>query len=123
LNIKSIVESNLEDQKQQIIELEDELQTSEDARLRLEVNIGALKQQIEKLTLEFNGEIEDRTRALTKRLKEYENEIQEEQKAKQQILLQRKKLETDLQGAYQQLEEANRLKEDALRTTRRLQVN
>ncbi len=46
MNISSIVESSVEDQKQQIIELEDELQTSEDARLRLEVNIGALKQQI-----------------------------------------------------------------------------
>jgi chromosome segregation ATPase len=123
LNIKSVIETNAEDQKQQIIELEDELQTSEDARLRLEVNIGALKQQIEKLTLEFNGEIEDRTRALSKRLKEYENEIQEEQKAKQQILQTRKKLENDLQSAYQQVEEANRLKEDALRTSRRLQVN
>ncbi len=123
MNISSIVESAVEDQKQQIIELEDELQTSEDARLRLEVNIGALKQQIEKVTLEFNGEIEDRTRALSKRLKEYEIELQEEQQAKQQILQNRKKLENDLQIAYQQIEEANRLKEDALRTSRRLQVN
>jgi chromosome segregation ATPase len=123
LNISSIVESSVEDQKQQIIELEDELQTSEDARLRLEVNIGALKQQIEKVTLEFNGEIEDRTRALSKRLKEYEIELQEEQQSKQQILQNRKKLENDLQIAYQQIEEANRLKEDALRTSRRLQVN
>ncbi len=123
MNISSIVESSVEDQKQQIIELEDELQTSEDARLRLEVNIGALKQQIEKVTLEFNGEIEDRTRALSKRLKEYEIELQEEQQSKQQILQNRKKLENDLQIAYQQIEEANRLKEDALRTSRRLQVN
>ncbi|CAF1459097.1 unnamed protein product, partial [Rotaria sordida] len=41
-------ESTVEEQKQQIIELEDELQTAEDARLRCEVNIGALKQQMEK---------------------------------------------------------------------------
>jgi hypothetical protein len=103
--------------------LEDELQTSDDARLRLEVNIGALKQQIEKLTLDHNAEIEDRVRSLNKRLKEYELELQEEQKSKQQILQQRKKLEIDLQNTHQQIEEANRLKEDALRSTRRLQVN
>jgi chaperonin cofactor prefoldin len=50
-------------------------------------------------------------------------EFQEEQKLKQQILQQRKKLEVDLQSAVQQIEEANRLKEDALRASRRLQVN
>ncbi len=103
--------------------MEDELQTSDDARLRLEVNIGALKQQIEKLTVDHNAEIEDRVRSLNKRLKEYELELQEEQKSKQQILQQRKKLEIDLQNTHQQIEEANRLKEDALRSTRRLQVN
>lgn len=112
----------LEDQKQQIVELEDELQTSEDARLRLEVNIGALKQQIEKMTVEFSGEVDDRTRMLSKRLKEFENELQDEQKAKQQILQQRKKMENDLQNIVQQLDEANRSKEEALRTTHRLQV-
>jgi hypothetical protein len=67
--------------------------------------------------------MDDRTRALSKRLKEYEIELQEEQKLKQQVLQQRKKLDNDLQGAFQQIEEANRLKEDALRTSRRLQVN
>lgn len=113
----------MEDQKQHIIELEDELQTSGDARLRLDVNIGALKQQMEKIQLEFEREIEDRTRTLTRRIKELENEIQEEQKVKQQVLQQRKKLEGDLQIAYQQAEEANRLKEEALRINRRLQVN
>ncbi len=123
LRLNLFSESAVDDQKQQIIELEDELQTSEDARLRLEVNIGALKQQIEKITLEFNGEIDDRTRALSKRLKEYESEIQEEQKSKQQVLQQRRKLESDYQLALQQLEEANRLKEEAIRASRRLQVN
>ena len=119
---KSFSESAYEEQKQQIIDLEDELQTSEDARLRLEVNIGALKQQIEKTAQDLNGEFEDRIRSLNKRLKETENELQEEQQAKQQILQQRRKFETDLQNVLQQVEEANRSKEEALRTTRRLQV-
>ena len=91
-NIYSLLESIVEDQKMQIIELEDELQTSDDARLRLEVNIGALKQQIEKITLYSNEDVEERMRIINKRLKEYETELQEEQKSKQLITQQRKKI-------------------------------
>ncbi|CAF4101064.1 unnamed protein product [Rotaria sp. Silwood2] len=112
----------VDDQKHQITELEDELQTSEDARLRLEVNVGASKQTIEKITQDCNREIEDCKRSSSQRLKDYEIELQEEQKSKQQIIQQRKKLEVDLQNAYQQIEEANRLKEDTIRTNRRLQT-
>jgi predicted nucleic acid-binding Zn-ribbon protein len=111
-------ETTVDEQKQQIIELEDELQTAEDARLRCEVNIGALKQQMEKHAHESNEQIEDRIRSINKQLKE----LDEERKSKQQILQQRKKLEIDLQDFRQQFEEANKQKEEALRNTRRLQV-
>ncbi|CAF4729492.1 unnamed protein product [Rotaria sp. Silwood1] len=120
--IKRALEATVEEQKQQIIELEDELQTAEDARLRCEVNIGALKQQMEKHAHENNEQIEDRIRSLNKQLKEYELELDEERKSKQQILQQRKKLEIDLQDSRQQIEEANKQKEEALRNTRRLQT-
>ena len=116
------LEATVEEQKQQIIELEDELQTAEDARLRSEVNIGALKQQMEKSVHENNELIEDRMRSLNKQLKECELELDEERKSKQQVLQQRKKLEIDLQDSRQQIDEANRQKEDALRSSRRLQV-
>ncbi|CAF3703620.1 unnamed protein product [Adineta steineri] len=119
---KRTLESTVEDQKQQITELEDELQTSEDARLRLEVNVGALKQQVERLALDYNAEVEERVRSVSKRLKECEIDFQEEQKSKQQIVQQRKKLEIDLQNAFLQIEEANRGKEEALRSSRKLQA-
>ncbi|CAF3396041.1 unnamed protein product [Rotaria sp. Silwood1] len=112
----------VDDQKHQITELEDELQTSEEARLRLEVNVGALKQTIENATQDCNREIEDFKRSSNLRLKEYETELQEEQKSKQQIIQQRKKIEVDLQTSYQQIEEANRLKEETIRINRRLQT-
>lgn len=86
------------------------------------MNVGALKQQVEKLALDYNAEVEERVRSVSKRLKEYEIELQEEQKSKQQILQQRKKLEVDLQAAFQQIEEANQTKEEAIRTSRKLQV-
>ncbi len=98
------IELEVADQKQQIIELEDELQTTEDARLRLDVNTGALKQQIEKLTLEFNTEIDQRTRTFEKKLKESEAELDKERKSKQLILQQYKKLENDIQIKSQQLD-------------------
>ncbi|CAF1035648.1 unnamed protein product [Rotaria sordida] len=120
--IKRALESTVDEQKQQIIELEDELQTAEDARLRCEVNIGALKQQMEKHAHENNEQIEDRIRSLNKQLKEYELELDEERKSKQQILQQRKKIEIDLQDSRIQIDEANKQKEEALRNTRRLQV-
>jgi chromosome segregation ATPase len=117
-----ISEATVDEQKQQIIELEDELQTAEDGRLRCEVNIGALKQQMEKHAHESNEQIEERMRSLNKQIKEYEIELDEERKAKQQTLQQRKKLEIDLQDSRQQIEEANKQKEEALRNSRRLQV-
>jgi chromosome segregation ATPase len=98
------IELEVADQKQQIVELEDELQTTEDARLRLDVNIGAIKQQIEKLKSEFNTEIDQRTRAFAKRSKEYEAELDEERKSKQQILQQYKEFENDIQIKSQQLD-------------------
>ena len=118
-----LIELIVEGQTHQINELEDELQTSEDARLRLDVNIGALKQTIENNTYDHHNEIEYVRRLLTQRLKEHETELQEEQKVKQQIIQQRKRLEIDLQNAYQQIEEINKIKDDNLRTNRRLQVN
>ncbi|CAF4624137.1 unnamed protein product [Rotaria socialis] len=120
--VKRNYELMFDDQKHQITELEDELQTSEDARLRLEVNIGALKQSMEKVTLDCNNEIDNIKRSTNQRLKDYESDVQEEQKSKQQIIQQRKKLETDLQNAYQQIEEANRSKEETMRNSRRLQI-
>ena len=45
---KRALESQLAEQKTQIEELEDELQLTEDAKLRLEVNMQALKAQYER---------------------------------------------------------------------------
>lgn len=122
MKIFLFTEATVDEQKQQIIELEDELQTAEDARLRCEVNMGALKQQMEKHAHENNEQIEERIRSLNKQLKEYELELDEERKAKQTIIQLRKKIEIDLQDARQQAEEATKQKEEALRNSRRLQV-
>ena len=55
---KRTLESQAEEQRVQIEELEDELQATEDAKLRLEVNMQALKAQFERelQTKEEQGE-------------------------------------------------------------------
>lgn len=45
---KRALEAQLEEQRTHIEELEDELQSSEDAKLRMEVNMQALKAQLER---------------------------------------------------------------------------
>ncbi|CAF2953431.1 unnamed protein product [Rotaria sp. Silwood2] len=57
-------------------------------------------------------------RSLNKQLREYELELNEERQSKQQILLQRKKLEIDLQGSCQQIDETDK----HIRNTSLLQV-
>ncbi|CAF1665603.1 unnamed protein product, partial [Didymodactylos carnosus] len=76
--VKRILETTVEEQKQQIIELEDELQAAEDGRLRAEVNMGALKQQMDKNVQDINEQIEDRMRLLQKQLRDNELELEEE---------------------------------------------
>ena len=45
---RRLLETQLAEQKAQIEELEDEVQASEDAKLRLEVNMQAMKAQLER---------------------------------------------------------------------------
>lgn len=45
---KRFLEAQLQEQRTHVEELEDELQSSEDAKLRLEVNMQALKAQMER---------------------------------------------------------------------------
>ena len=58
----------MEEQRLQIEELEDELQATEDAKLRLEVNMQALKAQLEKQLAEKDEQGEERRRSLLKQV-------------------------------------------------------
>ena len=65
---KRNLESQVEEQRVQIEELEDELQATEDAKLRLEVNMQALKSQLEKQLAEKDEQGEERRRSLLKQV-------------------------------------------------------
>lgn len=116
------LEVTVQEQNTQIIELEDELQTSEDARLRLEVNINALRQRLDAIQREIDQAEDDRRAWINDRNKAYEAEREDFERSKQQLIQQRDKLEVDLQNLRPQLEEVRQEKEQALRVSRRLQV-
>ena len=65
---KRALENQVEAQHTQIEELEDELQVTEDAKLRLEVNMQALKAQIERDLLNKEEQGEEGKRALLRQV-------------------------------------------------------
>lgn len=65
---KRALENQVEAQKTQIEELEDELQVTEDAKLRLEVNMQALKAQIERDLQNKEEQGEEGKRALVRQV-------------------------------------------------------
>ena len=66
---KRALESQVEEQRTQIEELEDELQATEDAKLRLEVNMQALKAQYDREIQNKDEQGEEKKRALVRQVK------------------------------------------------------
>lgn len=69
---KRAMEQQLEEMKTQLEELEDELQLTEDAKLRLEVNLQALKAQFERDLQGRDEQGEEKRKQLVKQVKEQE---------------------------------------------------
>ena len=65
---KRLVEQQLAEQKQQGEELEDELQSTEDAKLRLEVNIQAQKAEFDRQLAAKDEAVEEGRRGLIKQV-------------------------------------------------------
>ena len=66
---KRSLEAQLEEKKQNIEELEDELQITEDAKLRMEVNMQAAKTQFERELAARDEQNEEKRKALLKQVK------------------------------------------------------
>ena len=65
---KRALESALEEQKCQLEELEDQLQLTEDARLRLEVNLQAVKAQLDRDLQARDEQADDAKRTLLRQV-------------------------------------------------------
>ncbi|XP_075557544.1 myosin heavy chain 10 isoform X1 [Dermacentor variabilis] len=119
---KRSLENQLAAQKTRLEELEDELQLAEDAKLRLDVTLQALKAQHERDLQARDEQAEEKRRALAKQVRDLEAELDEERKQRSAALTLRKKLEADVQEADRQLDTVNKAKEEAVRQLKRLQV-
>ncbi|KAK3091423.1 hypothetical protein FSP39_019778 [Pinctada imbricata] len=119
---KRILESQVEEQKGTIEELEDELQSAEDAKLRLEVNMQALKAQLDRELANKDDQVEEQKKSLLRQLREMEGELEDERKQRAIAVNGRKKLENDIKDFEQQVEMANKVKEDAVKQLKRIQA-
>lgn len=74
---KRLLESKIAEQQAQVEELEDELQCTEDAKLRLEVNMQAMRAQFERELQAKEEQAEEKRRGLVKQLRDLEAELGE----------------------------------------------
>lgn len=68
---RRLLETQLAEQKSQIEELEDEIQASEDAKLRLEVNMQAMKAQLERDLQAKDEQNDEGKRSLVRQVRFY----------------------------------------------------
>uniref|UniRef100_A0A3P9ASE5 Myosin-9 n=1 Tax=Maylandia zebra TaxID=106582 RepID=A0A3P9ASE5_9CICH len=119
---KRAMEQQLEEMKIQLEELEDELQLTEDAKLRLEVNLQAMKTQFERDLQARDEQGEERRKQLVKQVREMEVELEDERRQRALALSSKKKLETDLADLEAQIDAANKGRDDALKQLKKLQA-
>lgn len=98
------------------------MQTTDDARLRAEVNVGVLKQENERMRLAVNTIDQERLQKMLQRIKSAEQELEKAHQAKQQVMQQRETMEIELVRLRQENEDLNQKKELTQRSLRQLQV-
>uniref|UniRef100_A0A2K6TT88 Myosin heavy chain 14 n=1 Tax=Saimiri boliviensis boliviensis TaxID=39432 RepID=A0A2K6TT88_SAIBB len=117
-----VAEQAANDLRAQVTELEDELTAAEDAKLRLEVTVQALKTQHERDLQGRDEAGEERRRQLAKQLRDAEVERDEERKQRALAVAARKKLEGELEELKAQLVSAGQGKEEAVKQLRKMQA-
>ncbi|XP_054460247.1 myosin-11a isoform X2 [Anoplopoma fimbria] len=116
------LEAQVEEMKTQLEELEDELQAAEDAKLRLEVNMQALKAQFDR-DLQGRDEMgEEKKRQLVKQVRELETELEDERKQRALATAAKKKLEGDMKDMEGQIETTSKGRDEAIKQLRKLQA-
>ncbi|MEE6483241.1 hypothetical protein FKM82_013477 [Ascaphus truei] len=118
---KRALDQQVQEMKTQIEELEDELQAIEDGKLRLEVNMQAMKAQFERDLQNRDDSNDDKKKMLIKQVRDMEVELDDERKQKAQIIAAKKKLEMDLQDMESQIDGATKGREEAIKQLKKLQ--
>ncbi|CAF0913604.1 unnamed protein product [Brachionus calyciflorus] len=120
---KRLLEAQLEEQRIHIEELEDELQATEDAKLRLEVTQQAIKAQLEKKLQESSDLSEEKFKSLMKQIRDLEADLDDERKQRTTAVNMKKKFELDFNDLKGQLDESNRIKDEQFKQIKRLTQN
>ncbi|XP_073512670.1 myosin-10-like isoform X10 [Phyllobates terribilis] len=119
---KRALEQQVSEMKTQLEELEDELQAIEDGKLRVEVNMQAMKAQFDRDLQNRDDSNDEKKKLLIKQVRDLEVELDEERKQKAQIVAGKKKLEIDLQNMESQIDAANKGREEAVKQLKKLQL-
>ncbi|VDO70355.1 unnamed protein product [Heligmosomoides polygyrus] len=120
---KKRLEEELLEAREQIIELEDALQMADDAKTRSEVMHQAAKQDWERQLSQKNDDQEDHRRALSKKIRDLEEELSAEQRLKSQTGAARKKLEAQVATLQEEVGHLTKQNEEANRQIRRIQLS
>uniref|UniRef100_A0A0N5CAX5 Myosin heavy chain n=1 Tax=Strongyloides papillosus TaxID=174720 RepID=A0A0N5CAX5_STREA len=118
---KRALEAELLNYKNQVEELDDALQLSEDNCLRLEVNLQAIKAEYDRNHANKENEAEEKRKNLQKTIRDMEEELENERRGKLAATNQRKKLESQLAEMELQLEGSTKLKDDYNKQIKKLQ--
>lgn len=106
----SALAATVEEQKQMIIELEDELQLVEDAKLRLEVNMRALEEKTNGVDAAVLEEEERKRKTLQREMHALEEELEAERHKYGKLNSEKKKIELQLRTTTETLEDEQKLR-------------
>ncbi|ULU11165.1 hypothetical protein L3Y34_014981 [Caenorhabditis briggsae] len=120
---KRRLDEELNRAEQQIIELEDALQIAEDARSRVEVNMQALKAEFERQLAAREEDEEDRKKGLAAKIRNLTEELESEQRSRQNAVANKKKFELQVSELTEKNEAAFRQIEDLTRQLRKAQLS
>nr|XP_006826038.1 PREDICTED: myosin-10-like isoform X2 [Saccoglossus kowalevskii] len=119
---KRTLDTQVAEMRTQLEELEDELQATEDAKLRLEVNMQAAKTSYERELQNKEEQNEEKRKALTRQLRELEAEVDDERKTRASAMNAKKKLEADYHDMQSQLDMSNKVRDDSIKQLKKLQA-
>ncbi|XP_040569834.1 myosin heavy chain, non-muscle isoform X3 [Lepeophtheirus salmonis] len=119
---KRNLEAALVEAKRQLEEAEDEFQAVEDQKMRLEVNMQALKAQYERDIQAREEAGEEKRRGMGKHIRDLESELDEERKQKVAAVNAKKKLDADYKDLESTMEINTKLKDDALKQLKKHQA-
>eukprot|EP01147_Barroeca_monosierra_P002016 gene2016-5090_t len=105
---KRSLQITVEEQKQQLIELEDELQLVEQAKLRLEVNMSAMEKKLKEAEQSSNEEELKKLKQLSREVRVLEAELENERRIASKTSAEKKKLELEVADLRERLDDAQR---------------